>query len=108
MEASESVCGILWGMEMRLSSNVADLSDEQRTLLESLIGLPLQPEQVLYWIVANPGTAPSAADKDRARTGIQELFAKVDRHAEARGIGPDEFGSAVDEAVRDIRSRLQK
>lgn len=90
---------------MKRSSNVADLSDEQRKLLESLIGLPLEPQQVLYWVVVNPGKAPAEVDKARARDGLQELFAKADRRADEQGVSPAEFGAAVDEAVRQVRSR---
>jgi hypothetical protein len=95
-------------MERRLSTNVADLSDEQRKLLESLIGLRLQPEQVLYWIVVNPGKEPTEADKAQSRAGLQELFAKADRHANEQGVSPDEFGAAVDEAEQHVRSRPEE
>jgi hypothetical protein len=92
-------------MEMKRSSAVADLSDEQRKLLESLIGAPLEPEQVLYWVVVNPGKEPAEADKARARAGLQQLFAKADRHADEQRVSPEEFGEATDEAVRQVRSR---
>jgi hypothetical protein len=95
-------------MEMKLSSNVADLSDEQRQLLESLMGLRLQPEQVLYWVVVNPGKEPAEADKAQSRAGLQELFAKADRHADEQGASPDAFGAAVDEAVQHVRSRPEE
>jgi len=35
-------------METKMSSSVADLSDDQRKLLESLIGKPLSAEEVVY------------------------------------------------------------
>jgi hypothetical protein len=95
-------------METRLSSNVADLSDEQRQLLESLTGLRLEPDQVLYWVVVNRGKEPAQIDKSGARAGLQELFVKVDRHADAQGASPDDFGAAVDEAVQHVRSRPQE
>ena len=91
-------------MESKLSSNVADLSDEQRQLLESLIGQRLRSDQVLYWLVVSRGHEPTAADRAQSRAGLQAIFDKVDRHAADLGIGPEEFASAVDEAVRHVRS----
>ncbi len=95
-------------MEMKLSSNVADLSDDQRQMLESLIGLRLQPDQVLYWVVVNPGKMPAEVDKARSRAGLQELFAKADRRADEHGLSPEKFGAAVDEAVQHVRSRPEE
>ena len=92
-------------MESKLSSSVADLSDEQRQLLESLIGRQLQPDQVLYWLVVSPGHHPTAADKARSRAGLQAIFDKVDRHVADQEISSEEFASAVDEAVRHVRSQ---
>ena len=92
-------------METKLSSNVADLSEDQRKLLESLIGQPLSAEEVVYWVVMRPGRTPTAADKARARTGMQELFAKADQHAAEQGTTGEEFETAVDEAVQHVRSQ---
>ncbi|HUY36836.1 MAG TPA: hypothetical protein VMV69_29220 [Pirellulales bacterium] len=90
-------------MESKLSSNVADLSDDQRQLLELLIGQPLRRDQVLYWVVMSPGREPTTADKAQARAGLQAIFDKVDRHVVEQRISPDVFASAVDEAVRHVR-----
>jgi hypothetical protein len=92
-------------MESKLSTNVADLSEDQRKLLESLIGQPLDAEEVVYWVVMRPGRTPTAADKARARAGMQELIAKADRHAQEQGTTAEEYGAAVDEAVRHVRSQ---
>jgi hypothetical protein len=92
-------------MQSKLSSNVADLSDDQRTVLESLIGQQLRNDQVLYWLVASPGREPTAGEKARARSGLQPILDKVDRHLAERGTSAEEFASAVDEAVRQVRSR---
>jgi hypothetical protein len=95
-------------METKLSSNVADLSEDQRKLLELLIGQPLSAEEVVYWVVVRPGRAPTAADKARARAGMQELFAKADQRAAEQGISGEGFEAAVDEAVRHVRSQSDK
>jgi hypothetical protein len=92
-------------MESKLSSNVADLSDEQRRMLESLIGQELRRDQVLYWLVVSPGHEPSPTDKAQARAGLHKIFARVDRRFDEQGTSPDEFTAAVDEAVRHVRSQ---
>jgi hypothetical protein len=92
-------------METKLSSSVADLSEDQRKLLESLIGQPLGADEVVYWVVMRPGRTPTTADKARALAGMQELFAKADRHFQEQGTTADEFDAAVDEAVRHVRSQ---
>jgi hypothetical protein len=92
-------------MERKLSSNVADLSDEQRKTLETVLGQPLQRDQVLYWIVMSPGEEPTSADKAKARAGLQNIFQQVDRNMAANGTTPEEFNDAVDEAVQHVRLR---
>lgn len=92
-------------MQSKLSSNVADLSDDQRKVVESLIGQQLRREQVLYWLVVSPGREPTSSEKAEARSGLQELFKKVDHRFAEQGSTEDEFGLAVDEAVKHIRSQ---
>lgn len=67
-------------MATNLSSNVAELSDEQRRVLESVIGQPLQCGQIVHWFVASPVRQPTAADRAAARSGLERVFSKVDRH----------------------------
>jgi hypothetical protein len=94
-------------MGTRISSNVSDLSEDQRKLLETLIGQPLSAEEVICWAVMRPGRTPAVADKARARAGMQELFAKADQHVADQGAAPAEFDAAVDEAVRHVRSQSE-
>ena len=68
-------------MATKFSTPVADLSAEQRRVVESLIGLPLSADQVVCWAVMSPDRTPTSADKVQARAGLQELFAKTDQHA---------------------------
>lgn len=91
-------------MESKLSANVADLSDDQRRVLESLIGQELRPNQVLFWVVANPGQEPTSDDKARARTGLMGILEKVDRNLAEKGTTDEEMESAIDEAVKHVRS----
>jgi hypothetical protein len=92
-------------METKLSSNVADLSAEQRQMLETLIGQPLRQDQVLLWVVASAGHQPTASDKAQARAGLQELFSKVDLRIAQAGGGQDDAEAVIDDAVRQVRSQ---
>lgn len=92
-------------MATNLSSNVADLSDEQRRVLESVIGCSLETNQVVHWLVTSPGRQPTAADRAAARTGLELIFSKVDRHLEQNQIDQTQWEAAVDEAVRYTRSQ---
>jgi hypothetical protein len=89
---------------MNHSSNVADLSDEQRRVLESVIGQPLANDQVVYWSIATPVRTPSAADRARAIAGLEATFAKVRRNLDEKGVSQAEWEAAVDEAVQHVRS----
>lgn len=92
-------------MGAKLSSSVADLSAEQRRVLESVIGQPLEDDQVLHWFLSRSGRQPTPRDKTIARAGLEGIFAKVDEHLAASGIREDQFNTAVDEAVDSCRSR---
>ncbi|HEV7224477.1 MAG TPA: hypothetical protein VGN42_17345 [Pirellulales bacterium] len=92
-------------MQSKLSTNVVDLSDDQRTVLETLIGQQLRRDQVLYWLVVSPGREPTSEEKAKARSGLQDIFDKVDRHLAEQGTSAEEFASAIDEAVKHVRSQ---
>jgi len=92
-------------MQSKLSTNVVDLSDDQRTVLEALIGQQLRRDQVLYWLVASPGREPTSEEKAQSRSGLQAIFDKIDRRLVEQGTSPEEFASAVDEAVKHVRSQ---
>ena len=92
-------------MEAKLSSNVADLSDEQRRVLESLIGQPLLENQVLYWILMTVGGQPTAADKAQAPRACKNCSVKSIAMLLNWGSVRRKFEVAVDEAVRHARSR---
>jgi hypothetical protein len=95
-------------MGTKLSSHVIDLSDEQRRMLESLIGQPLQNDQVVHWAITTAGRQPTAADKERAIAGLKDIFSKVDRHLAEKHIDQAEWEAAVDEAVQSVRSRFDE
>ncbi|HET6883521.1 MAG TPA: hypothetical protein VFI31_25440 [Pirellulales bacterium] len=90
---------------MNHSSNVANLSDEQRRVLESVIGQPLASNQVVHWSITTSGRQPTAADRASARAGLEAIFEKVDRHLDEKGVSEAEWEAVVDEAVRSVRSQ---
>ncbi len=92
-------------METTSFSNAADLSQDQRLAVESIVGRPLQAEDRVFLVVLRPNREPTAEAKDRARARLDEVFARVDRYGQEHGITADEADAAIDRAVHDIRSR---
>lgn len=76
---------------MNHSSNVTDLSDEQRRVLESVIGQPLANDQVVHWSITTSRRQPTAADRARARSGLECIFEKVDRNLDEKGVSQAEW-----------------
>ena len=87
------------------SSKVADLSDEQRRVLESVIGQPLRRDQVLHWAITTAEPQTAAEEKAAARNRLQNTFAKVRRHLDEKGVSQAEWDAAVDDAVQHARSQ---
>lgn len=77
---------------------MADLSDEQRRVLESVIGQPLSNGQVVHWVVTT-----SARDRNAARHGLERTLAKLRRNLDEKGVSQSEWNDAVDEAVQQVR-----
>jgi hypothetical protein len=92
-------------MEGKPFTNVADLSREQRLAVESMVGHPLDSEDMLFLVVMRPGQEPTAADKARARARLETLFEQIDHSAAERGITGEDADAAIDDAVRDVRAR---
>jgi hypothetical protein len=92
-------------MEATSFSNVADLSQEQRLAVESMVGRPLQAEDRVFLVVLRPNREPTAEAKARARARVEQVFAQTDRYGQEHGITADEADAAIDQAVREIRSQ---
>ncbi|HQU45781.1 MAG TPA: hypothetical protein PK867_23405 [Pirellulales bacterium] len=90
-------------MVINQSSNVADLSDEQRRVLESVIGQPLRNDQVVHWSIAPAERQPTAEEKAAARARLEGTFAKVRRNLDQKGVSQAEWDAAADEAVQHVR-----
>lgn len=92
-------------MEMKSFSSVAELSDEQRRVVESLLGHALQPEDTVMLVVGQPGREPTSEEKAEARDGLERIFERIDAYGREYNISPDEADAEIDAAVREIRSR---
>jgi hypothetical protein len=43
--------------------------------------------------------------REAARASLEQTFAKIDEHAKAQGIAPEEADAALDEAMEQVRPR---
>jgi hypothetical protein len=86
-------------------SSVADLSHEQRSALESMVGRPLQSEDAVFLAVLQPNAEPTAEAKSRASAKLEQVFVQVDRIGREQGISADVADAAIDMAVEAVRSR---
>jgi hypothetical protein len=92
-------------MESKPFSNVADLSAAQRQAVESMVGHPLQGEDMVFLVVMRPGHEPNSQDKAHARARLEKVFEQVDRYGDEHNVSPEEADAAIDAAVDDVRSR---
>jgi hypothetical protein len=92
-------------METTLFSNVADLSEEQRSAVESMVGRSLQSEDRVFLVVLRTDREPTPEAKARARAKLDQVFAKTDSYGREPGISADDANAAIDQAVREIRSQ---
>jgi hypothetical protein len=92
-------------METKAFSSLAELSDDQRRVVESLMGHPLESDDMVLLVVGQPSRDPTSDEKAEARAGLQRIFERIDRYGRDHNISPDEADAAIDAAVREIRSR---
>jgi hypothetical protein len=92
-------------MESMVDCNVNDMPAAERKAIESLLGRELDPAQQVFIMAYTPGAASSKAAREAARTSLEETFAKIDEHAMAEGITPEEADAVLDEAMEHIRPR---
>jgi hypothetical protein len=91
-------------MENASFSHVADLSHEQRTAVESIVGEALHPDDQLFVAVLHPNREPSTEAKSRARSRLDRLFAESQGRALDSRATDDEAESIINEAVHKVRS----
>ena len=80
--------------------NAKELSPEQKTVIESLLGRKLLESEEISVRAIEP---PALSDERRSEVlrGLEEYFAKVD--AQRQPISSDEADAAIDEALRSVR-----
>jgi hypothetical protein len=92
-------------MEMNSLNSAADLSSSQREVIESIVGRPLDAQDMVFLAIFRAGQEPAIDEKARARAGLEQVFRQIDHFGQGRGIDPDEADAAIDEAARDVRHR---
>jgi len=92
-------------MESTSSVNVSDLPAPERQTLEGMLGQHLNSDQRVLIMAYTPDALPEKSVRETARTGLQELFEKVDEQAQAHGIVPEEAEAALEEAMQHVRPR---
>jgi hypothetical protein len=94
-----------FGMESTSSYNVNDLPATERQTLEGMLGQPLSPDQRVFVMAYTPSAVPDESVREAAAAGIQRTFEKVDEHAAAHGVSPEEADAALEEAMGHVRPR---
>lgn len=84
---------------------VSDISEDQRSWLESNLGQQLQDGQQIIIRVVNVGIEPPAANRDHALADMQQLSQRGSNHRQTKRVSEEEADQALDEAMRDIRPR---
>ena len=54
-------------------------------------------------MVYTPDVVPEKGVREAAKMGLQRIFEKVDRYAEAHGVTPEEAEAAIQEAIEHVR-----
>ena len=85
--------------------NVNEIPSSQRSMLESLLGRQLTPEQQVFVIAYTPNVAPDPAVRAAARKRLEETFKVIDQNVQARGVTPEEAEAAIEEAMEHVRPR---
>jgi hypothetical protein len=92
-------------MESMADCNVNDIPAAERHAIETLLGRSLSADQQVFIMAYTPNAGPSKTVRDAARASLQQAFAKIDEHAKACGVTPEEADAALDEAMEQIRPR---
>lgn len=92
-------------METMTERSVNDIPALERQAIEALLGRSLDADRQVFIMAYTPNAAPSKAACDAARSSLRQTFAKIDEHAKAHGITPEEADAALDEAIEQVRPR---
>ncbi len=92
-------------MESTVISSVADLTGVQRQAVEAMVGRALDPRDLVFLTVMQPGQEPSPRDKAGARARLERVFQQSDEYGQAHGVAPQSADAAIDAAVEEVRAR---
>ncbi len=92
-------------MESMTDRNVNDMPAAERKAIEALLGRELDPAQQVFIMAYTPNAVPSKAVREAARASLEQTFARIDEHAKAEGITPEEADAALGEAIEQVRPR---
>jgi hypothetical protein len=84
------------------SRNVADMSPQQRSHLEQVIGESLPPQGRVF-VLASDTSTDSVAVREQAHERILAVMDKVKRYQQAVGITEEEADAVVDAAIEEVR-----
>lgn len=88
-----------------ISLPVSNIPEPDRRSLENLLGHPLAGDQQVCVMVFSPSRVADEATRRAAVERIRRTLDQVDRHRVANGVSDSEVGSAVDEAMEQVRPR---
>lgn len=91
--------------ELLTVQNVKDLQDSGKRWLEGVLGHNLKESQQVFIMVFTPGVQPDEATRRQALAGVERTMAEVGKNLTDQGVTDEEFESAVDEAMEDVRRR---
>jgi hypothetical protein len=95
------------GMEHELLTvqKVNDLEDSGKRWLECVFGRHLKENQQVFIMAFTPGAQPDEASRRQALASVKQTMSTVEKNLSAAGVSDEEFDTAVDEAMEDVRRR---
>lgn len=89
-------------MQQTAVRQASELDEATREWLKKLFGRELAADDRIVVSVANGNSEPTAAQKEQARTQLEQRFAQVD--SKLPESSDDEFNAALHEAIQHVRS----
>lgn len=91
--------------ELLTVQKVNDLQDNGKRWLEHVLGEHLKANQQVFIMVFTPGVQPDEASRRQALASVKQTLTYVEKNLSESGVTGEEFDSAVDEAMGDVRRR---
>lgn len=84
---------------------VTDIDRSEKRWLEDALGQPLQDTDQVFIMVFTPDAPPDDDVRAEARAGLERVFERAEAHAAEQGISDREIDEAIEEAMKQVRSR---